>query len=244
MEAFKNIMNPSGGPGGTPPILGGNDPGMPGGSVGGFPNPGSGPGGIISKILPYILGGSGIMGTIGNIQANRTRNSVLKQQMDYTRMLQNMTPAEMIKQITALERPLSQNLISNVGNTVQGQLGERGLSQAPGIYASSLAQGIAPYQLQEQQMAQDAFFKKLGLPISSRPSPFGPFPATTNTSSIWQSLMQNFMGRGKNQVPGGVPGGDSITADLLQQIMGGQLSGLTPAPAGSGGTNNLNPEGS
>lgn len=201
-------------------------------------------GGWLKKALPIMQLGTAGAGTVGNILGNRTRNDVLKQQMDYTRMLQNMTPAQMMQQITALEKPLSQNLISNVGNTVQGQLGERGLSQAPGIYASSLAQGLAPYQLQEQQMAQDAFFKKLGLPISSRPSPFGPFPATTNTSQIWQSLMQNFMGRGGNQVPGAVPGGGSITADLLQQIMGGQLPGLTPAPAGSSGTNNFNPEGS
>lgn len=200
-------------------------------------------GGWLKKALPIMQLGTAGAGTVGNILGNRTRNDVLKQQMDYTKMLQNMTPAQMMAQITTLEKPLSQNLINNVGNTVQGQLGERGLAQAPGIYASSLAQGLAPYQLQEQQMAQDAFFKKLGLPISSRPSPFGPFPATTNTSAIWQSLMQNFMGRGGNQVPGSVPGGGSITADVLQQIMAGQLPGLTPAPA-SGGTDNFNPEGS
>lgn len=232
MEAFKNIFASGlpnlGAPGGTAPTV-------PGGTSGG---------GWTSMVLPLLLGGTGIMGTIGNIQANRSRNAVLKQQMDYTKFLQNMTPAEMIKQITALERPLSQNLISNVGNTVQGQLGERGLSQAPGIYASSLAQGLAPYQLQEQQMAQDAFFKKLGLPISARPSPFGPFPATTNTSQIWQALMSRFMGQGggRNQVPGAVSGGESITGDILQQILMGQLPGLTPAPTGSGGTDNFNPE--
>lgn len=235
MDAFKDIFSGGlpnlGAPGGTAPTVPGGTSG--GGSVGGFGNPG----GILGKVLPLILGGSGIMGTIGNIQANRTRNSVLKQQMDYTRMLQNMTPAEMIKQITALERPLSQSLISNVGNTVQGQLGERGLSQAPGIYASSLAQGLAPYQLQEQQMAQDAFFKKLGLPISSRPSPFGPFPATTNTSQIWQALLQNFMGQRNRPGSSGtesIPGIDNIMFP----------PGLTPAPAGSGGTDNFNPEGS
>lgn len=212
------------GPGGTAPTV-------PGGTSGG------GGGGWMTKVLPLILGGSGVMGTIGNIQANKTRNDVLKQQMDYTRMLQNMTPAQMIAQITALEKPLSANLINNVGNTVQGQLGERGLSQAPGIYASSLAQGLAPYQLQEQQMAQDAFFKKLGLPISSRPSPFGPFPATTNTSQIWQALLQNFMGqrnRAGSAGTGTIPGIDNIMFP----------PGLTPAPAGSSsGADNFNPEG-
>jgi len=112
-----------------------------------------------------------------------------------------MTPAEVVQGITSLEQPLSQNLIHNVGNTVQGQLAERGLSQAPGIQAQALAQGLAPYQLQEQQMAQQAFFQKLGLPISAQPSPFGPFPQTTNTSQLWQALAQRFMGGGGGGQP-------------------------------------------
>lgn len=155
---------------------------------------GGGDGGMLSKILPWIMGGSAVAGTAGNIGANRSRNAVLKQQMDYTKQLQNMTPAQVLQGIQALQQPLSSSLVNGVSNVVSAKAAERGLSQAPGIFNSELAQGLAPYQLQEQQLAQDAFFKKLGLPISSRPSPFGPFPNQTNTSQIFQTLAQRFMG--------------------------------------------------
>lgn len=147
----------------------------------------------MSKWLPLLLGGSAVAGTVGNIGANRARNQVLSKEMSQMDSLSKLTPDQIVKGIAAIQQPLSKSLVSGVGNTVQGQLAERGLSQAPGIYASSLSQALAPYQLQEQQMAQQAFFQKLGLPISARPSPFGPFPQQTNSSQAIQALMQRFM---------------------------------------------------
>jgi hypothetical protein len=188
-------------------------------------------GGWLSKLLGSTglkLGLAG-SGAVGNIMANRTRNSVLQQQMDYTKKLQNMTPAEMVSQISALEQPLSGNLINSVTNATQGKLAERGLSQAPGIFGTELAQGLAPYQLQEQQIATDALFKKLGLPVSARPSPFGPFPQTTNTSELWRSLQNQFMGLQNQLQPNQVPNTSGIPSDagsLLESWLSPQ-SGLT-----------------
>jgi hypothetical protein len=180
-------------------------------------------GGPLSKILPAILAGTGILGTVGNIQGNQARNAVLNQQMALTKKYANLTPAQISSGVTGLEQPLSKDLTNTVGNTVQGQLAERGLSQAPGIFASSLGQGLAPYQLQEQQLAQDAYFKALGLPISSRPSPFGPFPQQTNTSAIWQNFMKNMVTPDSKTPIGSNPN------DLLNLFMGNgglpQLSG-------------------
>jgi len=223
MDSLKDIFSGGlpnlGAPGGTPPIVGGSTTGS--GTTGGN---------WLSKLIPIFIGGSGIAGTIGNIQANQARNAVLRQQMGYTNYLQGLTPAQITQMISQYQKPLSSNLVNNVTNTVQGQMASRGLAQAPGIFSQSIAQGLAPYELQEQQLAQDALFKKLGLPISSRPSPFGPFPQTTNTSQLWQTLMQRFMGTpgGANQVPGTPPGGDNIGA-ILQQIIGGStgIPGLT-----------------
>lgn len=178
------------------------------------------PGGGLSKLLPAILAGTGIMGTVGNIKGNATKNAVLQDQMNLTKKYENMTPAQVASGISSLEAPLSKNLTNTVGNTVQGQLAERGLSQAPGIFASSLGQGLAPYQLQEQQLAQDAFFKKLGLPIQARPSPFGPFPNQTNTSATWQNFLKTM------QPPGGGGGATPIGSnpkDLLDLFMGGGM---------------------
>ena len=235
MDSIKNLFSGGlpdlGAPGGTPPIVGGGGGGSTGGTSGG-----SGAGGFIQKFLPWMLAGSGVAGTIGNIEANQARNAVLSAEMARMNAYNKMTPAQVVQGITSLEQPLSQNLIHNVGNTVQGQLAERGLSQAPGIQTQALAQGLAPYQLQEQQMAQQAFFQKLGLPISAQPSPFGPFPQTTNTSQLWQALAQNFMnkgGGGPNLVPQNVAG-DTTGADLLQNIFMGDI-GLTPSTQPGGG---------
>lgn len=165
--------------------------GSAGGSAGGA-NP----------LMSLISGGAG---GVGNILANITRNNVLQQQMDLTKKYANLTPAEVTSGIKGLEQPLSSGLTQGVGNVVQGEAAERGLSQSPGVFGTMLSQALGPYQLQEQQMATDAFFKQLGLPISSRPSPFGPFPQTTNTSPIWQQLAARQLGP---QAPSGlnVPG--------------------------------------
>lgn len=156
----------------------------------------TGDGGWLSKFLtsPGLKLGMAGSGSIGNILANRSRNQVLSKEMQQMDVLNKLTPAQITSGISSLQQPLSGNLINSVTNATQGKLAERGLSQAPGIFGTEIAQGLAPYQLQEQQLAQDAYFKKLGLPISARPSPFGPFPQTTNTSQLWQSLMSQFMG--------------------------------------------------
>lgn len=210
----------------------------------------------MSKLLPLLLGGSAVAGTVGNIGANRARNQVLSKEMGQMDALSKLTPDQIVKGIAAIQQPLSKSLVSGVGNTVQGQLAERGLSQAPGIYASSLSQALAPYQLQEQQLAQQAFFQKLGLPISARPSPFGPFPQQTNSSQAIQALMQRFMTPGaggnnfsywgKNAAPYDPYGINSKLPDLSNVSspdLGNPdwLSGLTPVtsspytPVGVGG---------
>jgi hypothetical protein len=160
-----------------------------------FSNLSSGDGlaGFLKGIAPYAGLGSSIFGTVGNIQANNARNSVLSAEVNRMNAYNRLTPAQVSTGISQLEQPLSSDLLHNVGNAVSGQLAERGLSQAPGIQAEALAQGLAPYQLQEQQMAQQAFFQKLGLPISAQPSPFGPYPQTSNQSQLWQALSRTFM---------------------------------------------------
>ena len=156
-------------------------------------NNGGGLAGFLKGIAPYAGLGSAGMGVIGNIQANNARNSVLSAETNRMNAYNKLTPAQVAQGITSLEQPLSSNLTKSVGNVVSGQLAERGLSQAPGIQAQALAQGLAPYQLQEQQLAQQAFFQKLGLPISAQPSPFGPYPQTTNQNQLFQALSRIFM---------------------------------------------------
>jgi hypothetical protein len=198
---------------------------------------GGGFAGFLKGIAPYAGLGTAGAGLIGNIQANSARNSVLSAEMNRMNAYNKLTPADIANQTQQLEQPLNSNLVHNVGNAVSGQLAERGLSQAPGIQTQALAQGLAPYQLQEQQLAQQALFQKLGLPISAQPSPFGPYPQSTNMSQLWQALSRTFMnGQQGNQIPGQVPGGGSVTADALAPYM--QMfqlgnSGATPGGSGS-----------
>lgn len=191
------------------------------GAVGGAAG-GSG-GGWLSSILPYIMAGSAGAGTVGNILGNNARNNVLSSEMSQMNALNKLTPAQITAGITSLEQPLSGNLINSVTNATQGKLAERGLSQAPGIFSSELAQGLAPYQLQEQQMAQNAFFQKLGLPISARPSPFGPFPQSTNTNQIWQMLMSRFMNPSGSFGPASATGGGAPYGPSWLPESGGPL---------------------
>src|SRR5882762_4833327 len=104
------------------------------------------------KLLSAGMAGSGI---IGNVLASNKRNQVLNQQLTDQRNLMALAnnPTLLASKAAALERPLSSGLTSSVGNAVQGYLAERGLSQAPGIQAEALSQGLAPYKLQSQQMA-------------------------------------------------------------------------------------------
>lgn len=185
-----------------------------------------------------LLGGTGVLGTIGNIQANSARNQVLGSEQKLTQNYTNLAndPSKVAAGIAQLQAPLSQGLVSSVGNTVQGQAAERGLSTSPGIYSTMLSQALAPYQLQEQQLASDAYFKSLGLPISARPSPFGPFPQSTNTSNIWQMLLrQNNPGLYTNPSVGSLPfGGQSAPANFTSLPPGGDpTAGLSSLPFGS-----------
>jgi hypothetical protein len=131
--------------------------------------------------------GAGGAGTIGNILASNKRNQVLQQELDVQKQLMGLTPSAMAAGASQLERPLSAGLTSSVGNAVQGYLAERGLSQAPGIQATTLAQGLAPFKMQEQQLAMNAFLQKLGLPAQAA-ARFLPTPGSIDLSKLFQGL--------------------------------------------------------
>lgn len=173
--------------------------------LGGAAN-GAGDGGWLSKVMPLVMLGGAGAGTVGNILGDRSKNSVLSAEMAQMAKLSGLTPDQVSKAIQGMTQPISAGLTKAVGNQVQGSLAERGLAQAPGIFGEQMTQNLAPYQIQAQQLATDQYFKTLGMPISARPSPFGPFPSQTNTSGIWQTLAQRYLNpSGKSPT-----GGDSV----------------------------------
>ena len=155
--------------GGVPTIGTDIAPQAPGGVFGTVPT------GVVSTIDPaataattaassplwqkLLLGGMLGAGEVGNLLQTNKANS-------YTDFLTNLmkNPAQLSTMVNNATQPLSSALVAALNNRVQGDLAQRGLAQAPGIFATSELQALAPYQVQEQQMAQDQVLAALGLP--------------------------------------------------------------------------------
>lgn len=116
-----------------------------------------------SKILDTGLLG---MGTVSNILQQRRANSIYDQYIRNQRVLSD--PAALASRVNALTVPLSTALKQSVGNAVQADMGARGLSDAPGIFASTLAQSLAPYAQKSQELALQGVLAPLGQQL-----PFG-----------------------------------------------------------------------
>lgn len=84
-------------------------------------------------------------------------------------------PQLLSQAVASATKPLDNALVQSVNNTVQANQAARGLSQAPGIFAASEAQALAPFVQQNQQTAQNQVLASLGLPgqatnINQRPA--------------------------------------------------------------------------
>jgi hypothetical protein len=168
-------------PMGTPPFVGGSS--------------GSAP----SMSSPWMkalgLGSLGA-GFVGNWLQQRRYNNIYDA---YTRMLSNyQNPQWLSAQVANLEKPISTALKQNVGNGVQAMMAERGLSQAPGMFESALAQALAPYDLQNRQMALNAAMAPMQLnPMYALASGR---PQGTDLSGLMQGVYKIFHG-GSSQSP-------------------------------------------
>jgi hypothetical protein len=193
----------------------------------------SGPSG---KALGEIAGigatGAGLAGNIANERARSKELDYLKQQQA---ALAN--PTVLAQEVASATQPLNRALVESVGNQVSGTLAEQGLSQAPGIQATTLAQALSPFEQQNQQTALQLVLQRLGLPISYAQSYLSGLPANANLSPLIAMLMK--MGGGPT--PEG--GGTNLPA-ILNLIKSAQMPGqqtaqsqlpdwLTPPPDSS-----------
>lgn len=81
------------------------------------------------------------------------------QRYNLSQNLQN--PKYVAGQIQQLTQPLSAALKNSVGSGVQAQMQEAGLGEAPGLFRQALAQALAPYQLQQQQQAEQQYLQAI-----------------------------------------------------------------------------------
>lgn len=205
MDGLDKLAQTVGGSGG----FGGAIPGISGG------------GGGIDDILKQILGGGGGgggtsgsplwmklltggmfgAGEIGNIIEERKRAQYQNMLMD---LIKN--PAKLTQMVLSAQRPLDNALVQGTMNRVQGDMAQRGLSQAPGIFAASQSQALAPYIQENYGRAMEQVMRSLGLPG-------GTFEKPTDMSGSLMQFLRTFGssggGGGGNQVPHGsspVPG--------------------------------------
>lgn len=159
-------------------------------------------------------------GAVGNILNNKERSDDLSQLKKQEAALTN--PATINSMVKSETQPLNQALVQSVGNQVSGTLAEQGLSQAPGIQGTVLAQALAPAELQNQQNALQLVMKQLGLPVEYAQTLLAGLPPNTNLAPLLALLQQ----QGKGGAPGAPGGASSIAAllNLLRQQPSAQTS--------------------
>lgn len=124
-----------------------------------------------------------------------------KKRMDYQNFVMNLlkNPQQLAAMAAKIQQPLNNGLVQSVNNQVQGNLASRGLSQAPGIFAASEGQALAPFVQQNQQTALQAVLQSLGLPAGS-------FGQPQNLAPIFGQLFQNIKTPAQTpQTPGLTP---------------------------------------
>jgi hypothetical protein len=105
------------------------------------------------------LGATGA-GLFGNLSADRQRAAAAKQ----AQANMNLTPQQLAAMVSGAEQPLNRGLVQAVTSNVDASLAEKGLSQAPGLIATTESQALAPFMHENQQTALALVLQKLGLP--------------------------------------------------------------------------------
>ena len=179
------------------------------GSIGNFFGSSAGKG------LGEIAGlGATCAGLVGNLLADKQRSAAAKQ----AQANMNLTPQQLASMVSSATQPLNRGLVQAITNTTNANLAEQGLSQAPGLIATTEAQALAPFEQQNQDTALKLVLQKLGLPAEFART----IPQNAQLAPLLAMLFKGFGGGG-----GTSPGTFATTGPNLTQ--------LSPPPD-SGGT--------
>ena len=119
-----------------------------------------------NKAFPAIASGATAgLGELGNLLAGRQQSQQASALQSQEKAISELTPSQLSSMVSGATAPLNAGLVQSVGNTVQGDLAQRGLAQAPGIFAASESQALAPFEQQNQSTAMQLIMQKLGLPL-------------------------------------------------------------------------------
>jgi len=145
-------------------------------------------------------------GLIQNLLANR---EATKKQNFVESLITN--PAKFSQYVASFEKPLTAGLTADISRQTDAYGAERGLGSSPAIMKDVLAQALAPYYLQQQQMAQQQALQGLGIYEQS------PTTKPIDVSSILKAIMMG----GKTPLPPGPPTADPGTSVLQPSYMPG-----------------------
>ncbi len=174
--------------------------------------------------ITALSGGMAGLGEIGNILADRQRQQLLNQEKAWM----NMSPQALSAKVAAATAPLSAGLTQGVGNVVQASNAEKGLAQAPGIQAATLAQALAPYAQQNQEQALQLIMRQMGLPASAA----GLLPSNTSLTPLLALLQRNFQSSGSSgQLP---PWAMSSFTPSVGGVYDPSLSSISYMPSSGG----------
>lgn len=193
-------------------------------------------GGLFSEAAPAIGGITAGAGLLGNILSSITRGKEVSNLQSAEKKFASLSPEQLSGLVSRAEQPLDQSLLQNVGNIVQADMGTRGLSEAPGVFAATESQALAPYKLQEQQNALQLVMKQMGLPIEYANAILNASGGNSNIAPILMALML----RNQNGGSGSSGGGLTLPADTSQASLdnilfpGGTGTGGDWAPTGGG----------
>jgi hypothetical protein len=142
--------------------------------------------GSVDDLPAIVSGGAFGGGTLANILQGIKQNSYQNQILNLFK-----NPGQLAALVAKLQQPLNNGLTQAVGNQVQGNLAERGLSQAPGVFAASESQALAPYYQQNQNEAMNAVMQLLGMPA-------GTFKNPVNNSGALSAFLKYLPGQNQN----------------------------------------------
>jgi hypothetical protein len=161
----------------------------------------------ISKIAGLGATGAGLA---GNLSLEAQRAAAEKQAEANAKL----TPAQLGSLVTGATQPLNASLVQAVTGNVNANQAEMGLSQAPGLTAQAVSQGLAPYEAANQQTALQLVLQKLGIPLDVLRS----LPANTNMSPLIAMLMKSGVGSGAGNAPSTQPVLDFNQGPTLDQL--------------------------
>jgi hypothetical protein len=147
------------------------------------------------------LGATGA-GLVGNLAADRQRSKAAK----LAQANANLTPAQLAGRVNAATLPLNANLVQAITGNVNANMAEQGLSQAPGLQAAAIAQGLAGPEQAQQQAALQLVMRQLGLPAEFAST----IPPNSPLAPLIAMLMKGFGTPGSpvtgKSITGGAPG--------------------------------------